>query len=95
MYTIGVHPHRIFYLNQFSVQNILKHLKNPKCVGVGEIGLDYTTKCDCKHHHNVLEQQQCTERKIQATDYYLDKLLSLIKDTDTVIVIHTRGECAK
>ena len=30
MYTIGVHPHRIFYPNQFSVQNILKHLKKSK-----------------------------------------------------------------
>ena len=94
MYTIGVHPHRIFYPNQFSVQNILKHLKNPKCVGVSEIGLDYTTKCNCKHHHNALEQQQCTERKIQAQQHFLDKLPSMIQDIDTVIVIHTRGECA-
>ena len=72
MYTIGVRPQRIFYPNQFSVQNILKHLKNPKCVGVGEIGLDYTTKCHCKHHCNILEQQQCTEKKIQAQHHFLD-----------------------
>ena len=37
MYSIGVHPHKIFYPNQFSAQNILKHVRNPKCVGVGEI----------------------------------------------------------
>ena len=56
VYTIGVHPHRIFYPYQFSVQNILKHLKNPKCVGVGEIGLNYTTKYKYKNHHNALQQ---------------------------------------
>ena len=94
MYTIGVHLHRIFYPNQFSVQNILKHLKNPKYVGLGEIGLDYTKKCQCKHHHNVSEQQQCTVRKIQAQHHFSDKLLSLMQDIDTVIVIHTRGEGA-
>ena len=56
MYTlVGVHPHKIFYPNQFSVQNILKHPKNPKCVGVGEKGFDYETKYHCKHHHNVSE----------------------------------------
>ena len=42
----------------------------------------------------MLEQQQCTERKIQAQHHFLDKLLSLMQDIDTVIVIHTRGECA-
>ena len=94
MYTIGVHPHKIFYPNQFSIQNILKHLKNPKCVGVGEIGLDYMTKCNCKHRHNTLEQQQCTEKKIQAQHHFLDQLLSMMQDIDTVIVIHTRGEYA-
>ena len=94
MYIIGVHPHRIFYSNQFSVQNILKHLKNPKCVGVGEIGLDYATKCHSKHHHNVSEQQQCTERKIQAQHHFIDTLLSPVQDIDTVIVIHTREEGA-
>ena len=94
MYSIGVHPHRIFYLNQFSVQKILKHFKNPKCVDVCEIGLDYTTKCHCKHHHNISEQKQCTERKIQAQYHFLDKLLSPMQDIDTVVVFHTRGEGA-
>ena len=72
----------------------MKHLKNPKCVGVCEIGLDYTTKCHCKHHCNISEQQQCTERKNQAQQHFLDKLLSLMQDIDTVIVIHTKGEGA-
>ena len=55
MYTIGVNQHSIFYPYQCSVQNILKHLKNPKCVGVGQIQLNYTTKYYCKHHCNVSE----------------------------------------
>ena len=72
----------------------MKHLKNPKFVGVGERGFDYTTKCNFKQHHNISEQQQCTERKIQSQYHFLDKLLSLMQDIDTVFVIHTRGEGA-
>ena len=55
---------------------------------------DYTTKCHCKHHCNISEHQQCTERKIQAQHYFLDKLLLLMQDIYTVTVIHARWEGA-
>ena len=93
MYTIGVHSHRIFYPNQFSVQNILKHLKNPKCVGVGEIGLDYTTNVTA-NTTAMYQNNNSIGRKIQAQHHFLDKLLSLMQDIDTVIIIPTRGEGA-
>ena len=43
---------------------------------------------------HVSKQQQFTKRKIQGQHHFLDKLLSLMPDIDTVIVIHIRGEGA-
>ena len=39
-HSIGVHPHQAKDFNQ-AVENDIKNLKNPKCVAIGEIGLDF------------------------------------------------------
>ena len=44
-FTIGLHPHMVEY--SVSISYLLSFLSHPKCVGVGEIGLDYTSSCRC------------------------------------------------
>ena len=40
---------------------LLSHLEwDPKCVGIEEVGLDYTTSCRCKHHHNERHEKYYT-----------------------------------
>ena len=88
-YTIDVHPHRIFHHDEFPVKPIIDELKNAKCVGVGEIGLDHTTKCKCKEHQTYHQKSKCRQDKIAAQNTFLDKMLHALKDIDTVIVIHS------
>ncbi len=40
-YMVGIHPHDAKTANTSVYDEAIKHLKNKKCVGVGEIGLDY------------------------------------------------------
>ena len=93
-YTIGVHPHRIFEQYQYPVKPIIDHLKNEKCVGIGEIGLNFTTNCQCKKHSTQDQKANCKQNKIEAQKTFLDNILYALKNIDTVIVIHSRGEGA-
>ena len=63
----------------------------PKCVGVGEVGLDYTTSCLCKHHSGRWQKEKCAQEKIQAQKDFLEDLLPQLKGVPTVLVIHTNG----
>ncbi len=40
-YMVGIHPHDAKTANSEAFDIAQKHLKNEKCVGIGEIGLDY------------------------------------------------------
>ena len=71
----------------------LQHLKEPRCVGFGEIGLDYTTTCRCFSHRGKNEKKDCVKRKIRKQVEFLEHMLPLIPE-DVVIVVHTNGEGA-
>ena len=38
---VGIHPHDAEHWNEEQRQDIIRKLDSPKCVGIGEIGLDY------------------------------------------------------
>lgn len=40
-FTVGVHPHDAIEYNDAVEEQLLNHCTHPKCVAVGEIGLDY------------------------------------------------------
>lgn len=72
--TIGIHPTEIDKISENSFEFIENNLKNPKIVGIGEIGLDYYWKNDNKE-----EQKNIFIRQIE-----------LAKKYNKAIVIHSR-----
>ena len=70
----------------------LQHLKEPRCVGFGEIGLDYKTICRCSSHHGKNEKKDCVQRKIRKQVKFLEHMLPFIPED--VIVVHTNDEGA-
>ena len=91
LYTISIHPHMVQSC-KMSAQDLVNVAKaEPKCVGVGEVGLDYTTSCLCKHHSGRWQKEKCAQEKIQAQKDFLEDLLPQLKGVSTVLVIHTNG----
>ena len=54
-FAVGVHPIDIVH---FEYDYLLNHIKHPKCVAVGEIGLDYYHSKDTKDYQIELFQEQ-------------------------------------
>ena len=86
-------PKLIYTISSVTVDSsfFLQHLKEPRCVGFGEIGLDYTTTCRCSSHCGKNEKKDCVKRKIRKQVKFLEHMLPLILE-DVVIVVHTNGE---
>ena len=91
-YSIGLHPHLISSVTT-DPSFFLQYLKEPRCVGFWEIGLDYTTTCRCSSHCGRNEKKDCVKRKIRKQVKFLEHMLPLIPE-DVVIVVHTNGEGA-
>ena len=79
-YTIGIHPHMLHHHNQYNIGELLKHLENPRCIGIGEIGLDCTTNCVCKDRCDEDQKKKCTQEKIEAQHSFLEILLPNLKN---------------
>ena len=39
--SVGVHPHECKNYKDLCLEDLLKYTKNPKCIGIGESGLDF------------------------------------------------------
>ena len=39
--SVGVHPHECKNYQDLTVNDLIKYTKHPKCIGIGETGLDY------------------------------------------------------
>ena len=72
--TIGFHPSELENYNEANLKELESYLKNPKIVGIGEIGLDY-------HYGNDNKDQQIKAFKEQ---------ILLAKKYNKTIVIHSR-----
>jgi TatD DNase family protein len=73
-HTIGVHPHEASLVNDSVLATMRRDLQHPKCVAVGEIGLDYF------YEHSEREKQR-TECRAQ---------LEIAIETKKPVVIHSR-----
>ncbi len=73
-YMVGVHPHEAKTCTQNSYIKARQHLKNPECVGIGEIGLDY--------HYNFSPQE--TQKEV------FSNFLRLSLEENMPVSIHCR-----
>lgn len=87
-YSVGLHPSRVEAGTEKDVeceQAIMKALKNPKVVAVGETGLDYHR---LSYETDVDKLMARTLKRRQ--EYWFDKLIALAQDKDLPLIIHTR-----
>ena len=91
-FTVGLHPHMANHT--VLIPFLLDFLNHPKCIGIGEIGLDYTSSCRCQNHKSRYERERCQKKKHQRQEAFLDSLLPQLRTRDCTIVIHTNGEGA-
>lgn len=82
-FTVGVHPHDA--KSQVTKMNLDKYMNNPKCVAIGECGLDYNRMFSPKDiQKNVFEQQIEIAKKynkplyLHCRDAY-DDFLTIVK----------------
>ena len=62
LYIIGIHPHMVYGCKKKKKRKKTKffasHLEwDAMCMGIGEVGLDYTTSCQCKQHHTKMQEK--------------------------------------
>lgn len=84
--TCGVHP-RLAGLSGTTISELERGLAHPRCVGLGEVGLDYTCGCECA--------QPCSSRIPCGTVAlrqvgYLLRALPLLERYDLTLVVHCR-----
>jgi TatD DNase family protein len=77
-FSVGVHPD---YCNKYDEDILLKSSQNPKCVGVGECGLDY---------YRLPENKTDKENTISMQKNILIKHIELSKKINKPLIIHTR-----
>ena len=95
-YMVAIHPHMITLSDKDPSYFIDQYHKDPKCVRVGELALDYSTQCKFLYHKKKLQLQAgCTKNKLKAQESFLAEILSLLKPIDTKVVIHTGEGTAK
>jgi TatD DNase family protein len=73
-HTIGVHPHEASLVNAEVLKFMRPFLDHPKCVAVGEIGLDYYYE----HSDRAKQQEECWSQ------------MELAMDAKKPLVIHSR-----
>ena len=89
-FTLGVHPHMI---TETEVESLFGQLKRqvdkyPEAVGIGEVGLDLTTKC----RHGCYNQEYCRDQKVQGQLRFLRLAFQLAKQLNKVLVLHVRDQ---
>ena len=73
-HTIGIHPHEASQVNEQVLQYMRPFLNHPKCVAVGEIGLDYYYE----HSDRNQQKKECAAQ------------MELALDARKPLVIHSR-----
>ncbi len=81
-YAAGVHP---YDMDSFDEKLIAKHLQDPKCVAVGECGLDY--------YRLPKDEKEREEIKKRQKEIF-EKQLLMAKEFDKPVIVHIREASA-
>ena len=73
--SVGVHPHECKNYENLSLDNLTKHTKNTKCIGIGESGLDF-------YYENSPKELQTKLFKIH---------IEAARETNLPLIVHTRN----
>jgi TatD DNase family protein len=92
-FTFGIHPHHFKYSPE-EFETLINH---PRCVAIGEVGIDDTTRCECVPPCTDL--RMCQNLTAQAQQDYLRELMPKVQAMGKPLVLHCRdhgsGEAAK
>lgn len=88
-FSLGLHPHMVMAHTWRANLARLRGLTRtfPDFVGIGEVGLDFTTTCRCRSSHNM---QECRASKIQSQRLFLREAILLANSTGKTLVLHVR-----
>ena len=73
--TVGIHPHECKNHKNVHVDDLLKYTKNPKCIGIGETGLDF-------YYENSPKNLQLELFRIH---------IEAARKTNLPLIVHTRS----
>ena len=89
--SIGVHPRFVKpHHEDEHVAQVNDYLAGGGFVGVGEVGLDYTTSCRCKPP--CRDRHKCRNDKIEAQLNFLGKVIPLADHYHLPLILHCRGQ---
>ena len=90
-FTLGIHPHVLAKNRpEMEFQKLKRKLEEyPEAIGIGEVGIDHTARCNCSQSH---DKDRCRAEKIETQRQFLCLTLSLAKQLGKVIVLHIRSE---
>ena len=75
--TLGVHPNAAWECGDKKTDEWSRSLTIEKCVGIGEVGLDFLEMCRC--HLKIGSRCSCVEARQDSQRRILPKLLSLVR----------------
>lgn len=84
--TFGIHPHVTSM--EYSTVRLHELLREPGCVGLGEVGLDFTYSCRC--NPRCRSSKACKREKLAHQRAFLRKVLPIAKEMDLTLVVHCR-----
>ena len=73
--SVGVHPHECKNYKDLSLNDLIKHTENSKCIGIGESGLDF-------YYENSPKELQTKLFKIH---------IEAARETNLPLIVHTRS----
>ena len=73
--SVGVHPHECNNYKDLSLNDLIKHTKNSKCIGIGESGLDF-------YYEN-------SPKKLQIKLFRIH--IEAARETNLPLIVHTRN----
>ena len=73
--SVGVHPHECKNYENLSLDDLIKHTENSKCIGIGESGLDF-------YYENSPKELQNRLFKIH---------IEAARETNLPLIVHTRN----